>query len=345
MILASKSPRRKELLGVITKDFRIIPAVGEEKIPDGTAPRDAVILLAKQKAEEIAALHSSEVIVAADTIVVIDNIILGKPRDKAHAAEMLKTLSGRVHTVYTGVCVIFENGKSESFADKTDVEFYPLSEREISDYIATGEPMDKAGAYGIQEQGALLVKRIDGDFYNVMGLPIARLSRVLKNQKIAEPQIVKISETDIPECVRLIRRSFLTVAKDFGFTAEKDPKFTAFSVTDETLSRQLITERRPIFAYTIGGKIAGYYSLKLEEKSAELCNLCTDPEFRHGKIGEAMLNHSFNTAKELGIAELKICVVDANERVKRWYTAHGFKNTGVYDSYYPFPCVFMTKSL
>lgn len=180
MILASKSPRRKELLGIISKDFKIIPAVGEENIPDGTEPKDAVVMLAKQKAEEIAADHKGEVIIAADTIVVIDNKILGKPRDEAHAAEMLGTLSGRIHTVFTGVCVIFADGASESFAERTDVVFHPLAESEISDYIATGEPMDKAGAYGIQEKGALLVKRIFGDFYNVMGLPVSRLARVLR---------------------------------------------------------------------------------------------------------------------------------------------------------------------
>lgn len=180
MILASKSPRRKELLGSITKDFKIIPAVGDENIPDGTAPRDAVRMLAEQKADEIFASHKGEIIIGADTVVVIDEKILGKPKNEKNAAEMLGTLSGRVHTVYTGVCVIFEDGRKTSFAEKTDVEFYPLTEREIAGYIATGEPMDKAGAYGIQEKGALLVKRIDGDFYNVMGLPVARLARVLR---------------------------------------------------------------------------------------------------------------------------------------------------------------------
>lgn len=181
MILASRSPRRRELLGIISENFEIIPAVGEENIPDGTEPKDAVVMLARQKAEEIAAAHSGEVIVAADTIVVIDNKILGKPRDEADAVEMLGALSGSTHTVYTGVCVIFADGAEESFAERTDVEFYPLSESEIAEYIATGEPMDKAGAYGIQERGALLVKRISGDFYNVMGLPVSRLARVLRS--------------------------------------------------------------------------------------------------------------------------------------------------------------------
>lgn len=183
MILASKSPRRKELLGIISEDFRIIPAVGEELIPDGTEPKDAVLLLSRQKAEEIYSRYNGEVIVSADTIVVIDNKILGKPRDEEQAFEMLKTLSGRSHTVFTGVCVIFADGSSENFSERTDVEFYPLSDSEIRDYIATGEPMDKAGAYGIQEKGALLVKSISGDFYNVMGLPISRLARVLREHK------------------------------------------------------------------------------------------------------------------------------------------------------------------
>lgn len=160
------------------------------------------------------------------------------------------------------------------------------------------------------------------------------------------PGIRQIEESDLPECARLIRRSFLTVAEEFGFTAEKDPKFTAFCVTEETLLRQLKDEHRPIFAYfDEGQRIAGYYSLKISDGEVELCNLCTAPESRHKRIGEEMLNHSFNTARELGFKELKICVVDANERVKRWYEAHGFKNTGEYDSYYPFPCVFMTAYL
>ena len=180
MILASQSPRRRELLSLITEDFRIIPAVGEEIVPEGASPEEAVLLLSRQKAAEIYSRYKNETIIAADTVVAIDGKILGKPQREAHAAEMLRTLSGRVHSVFTGVCVIFADGRTENFAEKTAVEFYPLSDSEISDYIATGEPMDKAGAYGIQEQGALLVKRIEGDFFNVMGLPIARLSRVLR---------------------------------------------------------------------------------------------------------------------------------------------------------------------
>ena len=185
MILASQSPRRKELLGFITSDFRVIPAVGEEKSPKGASPEETVLKLSKQKAEDIFAEHKGEIIVAADTIVSIDGEILGKPRDEKHAAEMLRKLSGRVHSVFTGVCVIFGDGKIENvenFAEETKVEFYELTDKEIADYIATGDPMDKAGAYGIQEKGAANVKGIVGDFYNVMGLPVGRLARVLRSE-------------------------------------------------------------------------------------------------------------------------------------------------------------------
>lgn len=183
MILASQSPRRKELLGFISSDFRIIPAVGEEVVPEGAAPEETVLALSRQKAEEIFADNKGDTIIAADTIVAIDGEILGKPRDEKHAAEMLGKLSGRVHSVFTGVCVIFPDGSSENFAEETKVEFYELTEQEIADYIATGDPMDKAGAYGIQEKGAANVKGIVGDFYNVMGLPVGRLARVLNLRK------------------------------------------------------------------------------------------------------------------------------------------------------------------
>ncbi|MDE6732808.1 MAG: Maf family protein [Oscillospiraceae bacterium] len=182
MILASQSPRRKELLGFITSDFRVIPAVGEEKVPAGASPEETVLLLSRQKAEEIFSDHKGEIIIAADTIVSIDGEILGKPRNETHAFEMLRKLSGRTHSVFTGVCVIFGDGKIENFAKETKVEFYELSDAEINAYIATGDPMDKAGAYGIQEKGAANVKGIVGDFYNVMGLPVGKLARSLRGQ-------------------------------------------------------------------------------------------------------------------------------------------------------------------
>lgn len=184
MILASQSPRRYELLKLIAEDFSVLPAMGEEVVPEGLSPAEVVQHLAQQKAREIRALYKDsprEVIIAADTVVAIDGKILGKPKDAFDAADMLGLLSGRTHSVFTGVCVIGETERV--FAEETKVEFYELSTEEIRAYIATGEPMDKAGAYGIQERGALLVKRIDGDYYNVMGLPVARLARVLKGKE------------------------------------------------------------------------------------------------------------------------------------------------------------------
>lgn len=179
MILASQSPRRYELLKLISEDFTVIPAQGEEVIPKGASPAEAVRHLARQKAREVAASHTGEQVIAADTVVAIDGKILGKPRDTSEAADMLGMLSGRTHSVFTGVCVI-DGERERVFAEETRVEFYELSAEEIREYIATGEPMDKAGAYGMQDKGALIVKRIDGDYYNVMGLPIGRLARVLR---------------------------------------------------------------------------------------------------------------------------------------------------------------------
>ena len=184
MILASQSPRRRELLGLITEDFEVVPAQGEELLPEGILPRDAVILLSKQKAEEIRQRRFPDMpeipdtIIAADTVVAVDGEILGKPADRKNASEMLHKLSGRKHGVFTGVTII-SGADTVSFAEETLVEFYPLTDEEILGYIDSGDPMDKAGAYGIQGRGALLVKRIEGDYYNVMGLPIGRLYREL----------------------------------------------------------------------------------------------------------------------------------------------------------------------
>lgn len=184
MILASKSPRRIELLGLFCRDFEVIPAQGEELLPEGISPREAVILLSKQKAEEISVRrfpdgNIRDTIIAADTVVSIDGEILGKPKTPEHAEEMLHQLSGRKHSVFTGVTLITPKS-SVTFAEETLVEFYPLTAQEIEDYTSTGEPMDKAGAYGIQGRGALLVKRIEGDYYNVMGLPVGEVYHCLK---------------------------------------------------------------------------------------------------------------------------------------------------------------------
>ena len=183
LILASKSPRRKELLSIITTDFDIIPAVKEENADPALSPDEFVKALAVSKAEEIAQTHPDACVIGSDTVVAINGEILGKPKDKADAFRMLSLLSDTSHSVFTGVAVI-KDGKIHSFTEETKVKFFPLTEKEINDYIATGEPFDKAGAYGIQNLGALLVEGIDGDYYNVMGLPTGRLYRLLKELSV-----------------------------------------------------------------------------------------------------------------------------------------------------------------
>lgn len=181
MILASQSPRRIELMREAGYDARIIPADIDESALPGEGPFELVERLARAKAETVATGHAEpgEAVVAADTIVALDGALLGKPSDEADASRMLHALSGTTHQVATGVCVVRDGG-AESFVDITDVTFYELSDAEIEAYIATGEPMDKAGAYGIQgEHGRMLVEKIDGDFYNVVGLPIAKVVRTL----------------------------------------------------------------------------------------------------------------------------------------------------------------------
>ena len=162
----------------------IIPAKGEEKAPEGLAPDELVKVLSLQKAEEIAAACSEDdVIIGADTIVWANNSVYGKPRDRQHAKQMLQSLSGKSHEVYTGVTVI-KGGKVLSRAERSVVTFRQLSDREIEAYIDTNEPMDKAGAYGAQGKAALFVKSIDGDFFNVMGLPLCCLGEMLKEQGV-----------------------------------------------------------------------------------------------------------------------------------------------------------------
>ena len=180
IILASQSPRRRELLERMgISDFLIRPAQGEENFDPSLTPAQLVEALSRQKAEEISAGAGPEdIVIAADTIVYLDGVILGKPKDTADAARMLAALSGREHTVYTGVAVL-RGGETRQAAEHTAVRFRTLTPEEIARYIATGEPMDKAGAYGIQGRGALFVAHLDGDYFNVMGLPLCRLGQLL----------------------------------------------------------------------------------------------------------------------------------------------------------------------
>lgn len=180
IILASASPRRKELLTLADFDYEVVVSECEEILPDGITPDKAVEELARQKAEDVFARHNDAMIIAADTVVALDNTILGKPQDEDDAFRMLSSLSGRRHTVFTGVCIKTKD-ITDIFHVATEVEFYELSEKEIKDYIATKEPMDKAGSYGIQGKGFVLVKGIHGDYFNVVGLPLAETVRHINN--------------------------------------------------------------------------------------------------------------------------------------------------------------------
>ncbi len=178
IILASASPRRRELLGSLGLSFDIQPATGSENTPDTGDAAEAVRLIARGKARQIAALHPEALVIGADTVVELDGHILGKPADEAEACAMLRALSGRTHRVYTGVAVI-SGGEELDHTECTEVRFRPLTEREIAAYVAGGEPMDKAGAYAAQGKAALFVEGIEGDYFNVVGLPLCALGRML----------------------------------------------------------------------------------------------------------------------------------------------------------------------
>jgi len=183
IFLASKSPRRRELISEMGMPFVFGSPDADESVPKGTEPLTAALLVAERKAEAARTLPEAagRIIVSADTIVVVDGCIFGKPADEADARSMLSTLSGREHQVMTGVCVVMPDGRKDSFCECTDVRFFALSDAEIDAYTSTGEPMDKAGAYGIQGIGKLLVEGIKGDYYNVVGLPVSRLKRFIEN--------------------------------------------------------------------------------------------------------------------------------------------------------------------
>ena len=178
LILASASPRRQELLKLFGLPFVVRVADIDETMDPALSPCDEVSRVSRCKAAAIPR-ESGDVVIAADTIVVCEGKVLGKPKTEEAAFAMLRLLSGRDHQVMTGVTVLRDE-EIVSFTEITDLHFRELSDKEIARYIASGEPMDKAGAYGVQGQGALLVERIDGDFFNVMGLPVLLLSQMLQ---------------------------------------------------------------------------------------------------------------------------------------------------------------------
>lgn len=177
VVLASASPRRRELLTLIGIPHHVLPADIDESYLPGEVPRQHAERLARRKAQAVDAADA--VTIGGDTIVVVDGDVLGKPRDRAHAAEMLRRLAGRSHVVMTGIAVRWA-GETISALEEVGVTFRELSDIEIERYIATGEPMDKAGAYGIQGYGATIVERVDGDYFAVMGLPVNRMVKLMR---------------------------------------------------------------------------------------------------------------------------------------------------------------------
>lgn len=176
VILASSSPRRREIMGILTDDFICIPPDINEIAPSDIELELKPQYIATQKAKYISKGHRDAMVIGCDTSVIIDGKILNKPINTEHARRMLRALSGNTHKVITGCCISYE-GLERCFSVSTDVEFFELTENEIESYVNTTEPYDKAGGYGIQSHGALFVKSINGDYYNIVGMPISRIAR------------------------------------------------------------------------------------------------------------------------------------------------------------------------
>ncbi len=181
LILASASPRRREICDLLGWTYTVCPATTELPADTTLTPEDAILRVARGKAEEVAATEPNAWVLGADTAVVVDDRLLGKPQDEAEAAAMLRLLSGRTHRVVTAVWVSGPE-MNTGFADSAEVTFYPMSEPDIAAYVATGEPMDKAGAYAVQGLGARYIRGICGDFFTVMGLPAGRLYQFMQGR-------------------------------------------------------------------------------------------------------------------------------------------------------------------
>lgn len=180
LVLASKSPRRAEILKNAGVDFTVRVQDADETLPADISPENAVMYLAEIKARAVKS-EKGEIVLGADTVVVLNGKILGKPNSREQAFSMLRALSGKTHSVFTGVCAVSDE-KTEKFFEKTDVTFLEISDSEINGYIDTGEPFDKAGAYGIQGFASKFVKSINGDYFNVVGLPICKIyEKILRN--------------------------------------------------------------------------------------------------------------------------------------------------------------------
>ncbi len=179
IVLASSSPRRRHLLEMLGIDHQVVPADVREVQEPGELPATMAVRLARVKAQAVAKERSDAPVLAADTVVVIDDEVLGKPTDEGDARQMLQRLSGRSHVVITAVALVLPEGKTLERYDMTRVWFRTLSRETIAEYVATGEPLDKAGSYGVQGYGAVLVDRVEGDFFSVMGLPLRLVVELL----------------------------------------------------------------------------------------------------------------------------------------------------------------------
>ncbi len=177
-IVASASPRRKELLSGAGFDFRVEPSACDETVDEGLSPEETVKELAERKALSVLKKNPEGIVLGCDTVVALENVILGKPADSEDAFRMIKLLSGKRHKVCTGVCVA-DSSRSESFVSVAEVEFYEISDETAKSYVETGECSDKAGAYGIQGFGGMLVKEIKGDYFSIVGLPLSESARCL----------------------------------------------------------------------------------------------------------------------------------------------------------------------
>lgn len=183
LILASASPRRQELLSRLEIPFKVIPSSVVEDYGNGMSPEEMAEHYAVEKARDVAAQHPDKIVIGADTIVVLDGKIMGKPRDAAEAKSMLNHLSAKTHTVLTGVALVQVSSAAEaSFVESTDVTFFTLTDDMIDRYVATGGPLDKAGAYGIQDWSACFVEKVNGCYHNVMGFPSGRFAQVLSSE-------------------------------------------------------------------------------------------------------------------------------------------------------------------
>lgn len=183
IILASKSPRRQELLKLMDIDFKVVLKEVDESYPEHLTPEETAVYIAEKKAKAYDATLNGEAVLTADTIVCIDGLILGKPETAAHAVEMLQLLSGKVHKVITGVCILYKH-QYNLFYDTTEVLFRKITDQEINYYVDRYQPMDKAGAYGIQEWiGIAAIQRIEGSYTNVVGLPTEKVYQQLMRLK------------------------------------------------------------------------------------------------------------------------------------------------------------------